>query len=88
MEGHLRNLNRHCNDPYKDAVTRDLSRKLVGIHTFLDYKFRIVPEWGMPHMTQEDKTFGSCLILMQLKDFYDNFSTIPAQDSKAKVDWV
>ncbi|KAH6684011.1 hypothetical protein B0J14DRAFT_2627 [Halenospora varia] len=80
--------NRRCNDPSKHAVIRDLCRKLVGRHTALAYKFRVVPQWETPYMTDDDKFFGSCLILMQLKDFYDNFSTTSAQEDSEKSDWV
>jgi hypothetical protein len=69
-------------------VIQDLSRKLVGMHTYLAYKFRVVPEWEISHMTDDDKVFGSCLILMQLKDFYNNFSMTSEERGSERSDWV
>ncbi|PVH94807.1 hypothetical protein DM02DRAFT_601905 [Periconia macrospinosa] len=84
----LRHRNHRCDDPYGNAAIRDLCRKLVGKHTTRDYTSRVVPEWERSYMTDNDKTFGSCLILMQLKDFHDNFPKMSAQGGSESRDWV
>ena len=72
----------------KSAAIRDLCRKLTGKHTTKSNKFRIVPEWGESHMTDDDNTFGSCLIIRELKDFDDNVLKMSAQEGSEKGDWA
>ncbi|KAI8668471.1 hypothetical protein NCS55_00873300 [Fusarium keratoplasticum] len=84
----LRHRLRRANDPFNHSVLRNLSRKLAGWHSFSTYKFRVVPEWRQSSMSACDRMFGSCLILMQLQDFYDNFKLASDLNNDEKLNWV
>ncbi|KAM0425329.1 hypothetical protein ACHAPT_009385 [Fusarium lateritium] len=83
----LQHRYRRANDPLNHSVLRNLCRKLTGWHTLSTYKFRVVPEWQRSTMSESDRMFGNCLILMQLQDFYDNFKTASNLNNE-KLNWV
>ncbi|KAM6515504.1 hypothetical protein FSOLCH5_009728 [Fusarium solani] len=84
----LRHRLRRADDPLNHSVLRNLCRKLVGWHSLSTYKYRVVPEWRRSSMSETDRLFGSCLILMQLQDFYDNFKLAKDLNNDEKLNWV
>lgn len=61
-------------DSLRELPLRQLCTKLVGLHTFKDHRFRIVPERPGDDLDDIGRAFGSCLVLMHLKDIYERYS--------------
>ncbi|KAJ5538652.1 hypothetical protein N7494_008131 [Penicillium frequentans] len=57
--------------PLRELALRVLSAKSVGIHRVDGYTFRILPAHVRGHIDKVDKAFGSSLLLMHLKEFYN-----------------
>ncbi|KOC17163.1 hypothetical protein AFLA70_209g002351 [Aspergillus flavus AF70] len=58
-------------DSLRELPIRQLSSKLVGLHTFKEHRFRIVPERAGEDTDDVGQLFSSCLVLMHLKDIYE-----------------
>ncbi|KAB8275997.1 hypothetical protein BDV30DRAFT_55025 [Aspergillus minisclerotigenes] len=61
-------------DSFRELPIRQLCSKLVGLHEFKEHRFRIVPERPGAGTDDVGQTFGSCLVLMHLKDIYERYS--------------
>lgn len=61
------------NDSLRDLPIRDICRKLAGLHSFEGHYLRIVPERAGEDIDEVGQLFGCCLILMHLKEFYENY---------------
>ena len=58
-------------DTLRELPIRQLCSKLVGLHTFKEHRFRIVPERAGEGLDDIGQLFGGCLVLMHLKDIYE-----------------
>lgn len=58
-------------DSLRELPIRQLSSKLVGLHTFKEHRFRIVPERAGEDTDDVGQLFSSCLVLVHLKDIYE-----------------
>ncbi|KAB8238141.1 uncharacterized protein BDW43DRAFT_306831 [Aspergillus alliaceus] len=63
-------------DSLRDLPIRDICRKLAGLHSFKGHCLRIVPERASEDIDEVGQLFGCCLILMHLKEFYENYLDI------------
>ncbi|OGM51103.1 hypothetical protein ABOM_000176 [Aspergillus bombycis] len=61
-------------DSLRELPIRQLCSKLVGLHTFKEHRFRIVPDRAGEDLDDIGQLFGSCLVLMHLKDIYERCS--------------
>ncbi|KAE8356367.1 hypothetical protein BDV28DRAFT_145242 [Aspergillus coremiiformis] len=59
-------------DSLRELPIRDICSKLVGVHTFKGRGFWIVPEQAAEDLDEVDRLFGTCLILMHLRELYKN----------------
>ncbi|KAE8415018.1 hypothetical protein BDV36DRAFT_263702 [Aspergillus pseudocaelatus] len=73
-------------DSLRELPIRQLCSKLVGLHTFKDHRFRIVPERAGEDLDDICRAFGSCLVLMHLKDIYERYSGDDAEDEERYSD--
>ncbi|GAB1199589.1 hypothetical protein APSETT444_008943 [Aspergillus pseudonomiae] len=58
-------------DTLRELPIRQLCRQLVGLHTFKEHRFRIVPERAGEDVDDTGQLFGGCLVLMHLRDIYE-----------------
>ncbi|KAB8238572.1 uncharacterized protein BDW43DRAFT_306427 [Aspergillus alliaceus] len=68
----LEHENMLYDDLLRELPIREICKKLVGLHKFKGYCFRIVPERGEKGLDEVGQVFGSCLLLMHLRELYDN----------------
>ncbi|KAE8381204.1 hypothetical protein BDV26DRAFT_255924 [Aspergillus bertholletiae] len=73
-------------DSLRELPIRDLCNKLVGLHMFKEHRFRIVPEQASEGLDDVSRTFGSCLVLMHLRDIYERCSGNDSDDERYSDD--
>ncbi|KAI1843935.1 hypothetical protein JX266_009991 [Neoarthrinium moseri] len=77
-----------CDDPFREAALRHLSRSLAGPFEIRSQKVDIVPEWRMNRMSDNDRIFGGCLVLMKLDMANTRLSCDTADTGGSILDWA